>query len=102
MGVGEECYILSLTLKLPDKLQPYGLYVYYVVHICDVGMLRVKDVSGCLDPFLNIHIPHEETRVHVHRPFHIKLEMRIQRRFGKTQLNVNAPSLHHLTPSLHH
>ena len=32
----------SLTLKLPDKLQPYGLYVYYVVHICDFGMLRVK------------------------------------------------------------
>ena len=33
---------LHLTLKLPDKLQPYGLYVYYVVHICDFGMLRVK------------------------------------------------------------
>ena len=32
----------SLTLKLPAKLQPYGLYVYYVVHICDFGMLRVK------------------------------------------------------------
>ena len=29
-------------IKLPDKLQPYGLYVYYVVHICDLGMLRVK------------------------------------------------------------
>ena len=28
-----------LTLKLPDKLQPYGLYV---VHICDFGMFRVK------------------------------------------------------------
>ena len=31
-----------LTLKLPGKLQPYGLYTYYVVHICDFGMLRVK------------------------------------------------------------
>ena len=37
-----------LTLKLPDKLQPYGLYVYYVVHICDFGMLRVKDNSRCM------------------------------------------------------
>ena len=38
------CHSLDhcLTLKLPDKLQPYGLYVYYVVHICDFGMLRVK------------------------------------------------------------
>ena len=35
-----------LTLKLPDKLQPYGLYVYYVVHICDFGMLRVKQPSS--------------------------------------------------------
>ena len=31
-----------LTLKLPDKLQLYGLYVYYVLHICNFGMLRVK------------------------------------------------------------
>ena len=31
-----------LTLKLPDKLQPYGLYTYYVVHICDFGIFRVK------------------------------------------------------------
>ena len=28
-----------LTLKAPEKLQ---LYVYYVVHICDLGMLRVN------------------------------------------------------------
>ena len=35
-----ENYIL--TLKVPEKLQLYGLYVYYVVHICDFGMLRVK------------------------------------------------------------
>ena len=34
--------IIQLTLKLPEKLQLYGLYVYYVVHICDFGMLRVK------------------------------------------------------------
>ena len=27
---------------MPEKLQLYGLYVYYVVHICDFGMLRVK------------------------------------------------------------
>ena len=30
-----------LTLKVPEKLQSYGLCVYYVVHICDFGMLRV-------------------------------------------------------------
>ena len=34
-----------LTLKLPEKLQLYGLYVYYVVHICDIGMLTVKDLK---------------------------------------------------------
>ena len=33
-----------LTLKVPEKLQLYGLYVYYVVHICDFGMLRVKKI----------------------------------------------------------
>ena len=33
-----------LTLKVPENLQIYGLYVYYVVHICDFGMLRVKDI----------------------------------------------------------
>ena len=31
-----------LTLKVPEKLQLYELYVYYVVHICDFGMLRVN------------------------------------------------------------
>ena len=31
-----------LTLKPPEKLQLYGLYVYYVVHICTFGTLRVK------------------------------------------------------------
>ena len=34
-----------LTLKVPEKLQLYGLNVYYVVHICDFGMLRVKRTS---------------------------------------------------------
>ena len=33
---------IVLTLKVPEELQLYGLYVYYVVHICDFGMLRVK------------------------------------------------------------
>ena len=35
-------FLSTLTLKLPDKLQPYGLYVYYVVHICNFCMVRVK------------------------------------------------------------
>ena len=30
------------TLKVPEKLQLYGLCVSYVVHICDFGMVRVK------------------------------------------------------------
>ena len=30
---------IQLTLKVPEKLQLYGLYV---VHICNFGMLRVK------------------------------------------------------------
>ena len=34
-----------LTLKVPEELQLYGLYVYYVVHICDFGMLRVKSMA---------------------------------------------------------
>ena len=48
----------SLTLKLPEKLQLYGLYVYYVVHICDFGMLRVNlswmdgQKTFYLDPFV--------------------------------------------------
>ena len=32
----------TLTRRVPEKLQLYGLYVYYVVHICNFGMLRVK------------------------------------------------------------
>ena len=27
---------------LPGELNLYGLYVYYVVHFCDFGMLTVK------------------------------------------------------------
>ena len=34
----------TLTLKVPENLQLYGLYVYYVVHICGFGMLRVTTV----------------------------------------------------------
>ena len=37
--------IKFLTLKVPEKLQLYGLYVYYVVHICDFGMLRVTGLN---------------------------------------------------------
>ena len=33
---------MSLTLKVPEKLHVYGLYVHYVVHICDFDMLRVN------------------------------------------------------------
>ena len=32
--------MFPLTLKVSEELQLYGLYVYYVVHICDFGMLR--------------------------------------------------------------
>ena len=41
-------YLLSLTLKVPEKLQLYGLNVYYVVHICDFGMLRGKGLIPAL------------------------------------------------------
>ena len=37
--------MISLTLKVPEKFQLYGLYVYYVVHICDFGMLRVNETQ---------------------------------------------------------
>ena len=36
---------VQLTLKVPEKLQLYGLYVYYVVHIFDFGILRVHAPS---------------------------------------------------------
>ena len=32
----------QLTLNVPEELHLYGLCVYYVVHICDFGTLRVK------------------------------------------------------------
>ena len=41
-NTGHMHQIAPLTLKLPEKLQLYGLYVYYVVHICDFGRLRVN------------------------------------------------------------
>ena len=40
-GNRRDVRIWILTLKVPEKLQLYGLYVYYVVHICDFGMLKV-------------------------------------------------------------
>ena len=54
----------NLTLKVPEKLQLYELYVYYVVHICDFGMVRVKKLANmywitwnrkqqmCVEPWL--------------------------------------------------
>ena len=43
VALSEQGHVKSLlTLKVPEKLQVYGLYVYYVVHICDFGMLRVN------------------------------------------------------------
>ena len=43
----------SLTLKVPEKLLLYGLYVYYVVHICDFGMLRVNNRVIMLQIYCN-------------------------------------------------
>ena len=40
---------------MPGKLRLYGLYVYYVVHICDFGMLRVNIVEARLI-FLNFDV----------------------------------------------
>ena len=45
-----------LTPKLPEKLQLYGLYVYYGVHICNYGMLRVNDFWTIDSYFINITI----------------------------------------------
>ena len=42
--LGLQVVVHRLTLNVPEKLQLYGLHVYYVVHICDFGMLRVKDL----------------------------------------------------------
>ena len=38
-------YTLVLTLNLPGELNLCGLCVYYVVHICDFGVLRVKKTA---------------------------------------------------------
>ena len=40
-----KCVILPLTLNVPEELHLYGLCVYYVVHICDFGMLRVNLIA---------------------------------------------------------
>ena len=32
----------ATIFKVSEKLPLYGLYVYYVVHICDFDMLRGK------------------------------------------------------------
>ena len=44
--------ICLLTLKVPEKLLLYGLYVHYVVHICDFGMLRVKLILSSFEVIL--------------------------------------------------
>ena len=43
--------LVGLTLKVPEELQLYGLYVYYVVHICDFGMLRVNELTADITKF---------------------------------------------------
>ena len=58
--IGGESNGKILTLKVPEKLQLYGLYVYYVVHICDFGMLRVK-VEKCWDWFRDGSLSHTYT-----------------------------------------
>ena len=45
-----------LTLNVPEKLQLYGLHVYYVVHICDFGMLRVKKKKLLTTDHSSIHV----------------------------------------------
>ena len=37
-----EMFNSTLTLRVPENLQLYGLYVHYVVHVCDFGLLRVE------------------------------------------------------------
>ena len=41
LSISEQTIDRALTLKAPDKLQLYGLYVYYVVHISDFGMIEL-------------------------------------------------------------
>ena len=45
-GNRRDVRIWILTLKVPEKLQLYGLYVYYVVHICDFGMNQTGGVES--------------------------------------------------------
>ena len=42
-----------LTLKVPENLNLFGLYVYCLVQICDFGMLRVKCVGEGKDSLLS-------------------------------------------------
>ena len=88
-----------LTLKVPEKLPLYGLYVYYVVHICDFGTLRVNDVK---------HLRNEKRKI-THPPFFLKASYTvhplqfIDRRDG---LVDRAPALrsggHRFKPQLGH
>ena len=43
LSISEQTIDRALTLKAPDKLELYELYVYYVVHISDFGMIRVNN-----------------------------------------------------------
>ena len=45
--------LLDQSLKVPEKLQLYGLYVHYVVHICDFGMLRVFQTARRIEKSVN-------------------------------------------------
>ena len=65
---------LFLTLKVPEKLQLYGLYVCYVVHICDFGMLRVKqfyimyiEIINQIDTKQNLFYVSHASRVFVYK-----------------------------------
>ena len=44
---------------MPGELNLYGLYVYYVVHICDFGMLRVNGGGGGAQKIMCAYTYHE-------------------------------------------
>ena len=54
-------HITMLPLKMPEELNLYGLYVYYVVQICDFGTLRVKAAAPSFKPEIRLQI----CKVHV-------------------------------------
>ena len=59
--------LLLLTLKVPEKLQLYELYVYYMVHICDFGMLRVKEdftLYHNIKPFYDLYFNQKRRNLH--------------------------------------